>query len=88
MGIALENEQKIREAKMIEDGRTRFNNKVNKSKVTSLTSNEAHSLIKDAFSDVEENLSKFMTYQSELREQRRMKGILECLKLDTSILSI
>jgi DNA-directed RNA polymerase len=87
MGIALENEQKIREAKMIEDGRTRFNNKVNKSKVTSLTSNEAHSLIKDAFSDVEENLSKLMTYQSELREQRRMKGISECLKLDTSILS-
>ena len=45
MNISLENEQKIRERKMIEDGRERFNNKVNKSKVTSLTSNEAHSLI-------------------------------------------
>jgi DNA-directed RNA polymerase len=87
MSISLENEQKIRETKMIEVGRSKFNEKVNKSKVTSLTSNEAHSIIKDAFAAVEENLSKLMNYQSDLREQRRTKGISDLTKVDTSHLA-
>jgi len=88
MSISLENEQKIRETKMIEVGRSKFNEKVNKSKVTSLTSNEAHSIIKDAFAAVEENLSKLMNYQSDLREQRRTKGISDLTKVDTSHLTL
>ena len=87
MSISLENEQKIRETKMIEVGRSKFNEKVNKSKVTSLTSNEAHSIIKDAFSSVEENLSKLMNYQSDLREQRRTKGISDLTNVDPNHLA-
>lgn len=87
MSISLESEQKIRETKMIEVGRSKFNQKVNKSKVTSLTSNEAHSIIKDAFSSVEENLSKLMNYQSDLREQRRTKGISDLTKVDPNYLA-
>ena len=87
MSVSFENEQKIRESKMIEVGRSRFNNKVNKSKVTALTSNEAHSIIKNTFPEVEENLVKFINYQDELRVQRQTKGFSDIKRVNPGYLT-